>query len=940
MKTLGIPIAALLFGASVALPISANAAAIGGPGLRTAAVDAGLPRDMTASGGSHTLSGGTVLVQYNEGGGGGGGGGGYAPQGGGGGGYAPQGGGGYNRPYNGNGGYAPQGGGGYNRPYNGNGGNSFNTGAAILGIMSAIARQHQLEEQQKQQRQYNIQLYNNQLQKRREQVEHQRKLDIEKAKLEEQRQEQLDDIKKQLNEERKARLNQPQPNTPQPNPSYSPQPNTPLPNPAYLPQPNGPAPTVENDPYHDGPHHDRVGDIVINIIPAPDNCPDNFQELRVGATVLYPRRTDFPANPSLCAGTTGKGCYLKVESTPATCGGSRQVCVERCPTPLPPMVVDTCSGGNCAPQINRACTGGNCEPQPQINRACTGGNCEPQPQINRACTGGNCGQQYEPSQKPTKQASLTVKSNDYVEPNHPKPTKEASLTVKSHDYFEPDHPKPTKEASLTVKSHDYFEPDHPKPTKEASLTVKADDYVELNHPKPTKKPELTVKAHDDEAHHATKPAGNTDIATHSGGELDTAEPFNPPAGGDQQTFFNPVQCPNLNLSGCGRAFQEQGRKEAEQKKKAEEERKQKEQEQEALDQDLDSKHCNKLGGVSMASLRNSTNYKGLIQCLTSDCKAPIDIRATSFNAPHTEIREGVTGLAAAVPDVGGMLSGVTKFLWKDPTSGAVFDQMKKYVNDLVPQMIEGAELTHLDNRVTGLKDFFAKYNRTKNLVQKGQQLTTLEGTLDTLERDFIDADQPEKALAYFVAFATLKLAVLREEYLHATEYYGNDVDHCGKRQDLNATVACFKEDAKQIKQRALEWRLNKIHVSRDKYVMGAGHIYWTGHKASAGDDFCDWHTPTYDHRDRDHGDDSTNIAFTQYNQRRDDVAKAFGNNLDLILEPLTHWAYVTEMAQRVVAGHPSKSGDQCKPQSADQSKCKLCDSSCLSGAFDANGSEP
>ena len=75
------------------------------------------------------------------------------------------------------------------------------------------------------QQQYN----NNQAQKRkyREELEHQHKFDIEKAKLEEKRQEQLDDIKKQLNDEKKARLNQPQPNTPQPNPSYSPQPNTP-----------------------------------------------------------------------------------------------------------------------------------------------------------------------------------------------------------------------------------------------------------------------------------------------------------------------------------------------------------------------------------------------------------------------------------------------------------------------------------------------------------------------------------------------------------------------------------------------------------------------------------------------------------------------------------------------------------------------------------------
>ena len=976
MKTLGIPIAALLFGASVALPISANAAAIGGAGLRAAAVDAGVLGDVGAGGRLHTLPGGVVLVQYNEGGGGGGGGG-----------YAPQGGGGYSRPYNGNGGYAPQGGGGYNRRYNGNGGNSFNNIGAGAAIIYSIIRQHQMEQQYKQQQQQ--QQYNNQLQKRREQtkyreeLEHQRKFDIEKARLEEQRQEQLDELKKQLNEERKARLNQPQSNTPQPNPSYSPQPNTPLPNPAYLPQPNGPAPTVENDPYHDGPHHDRVGDIVINIIPAPDNCPDNFQELRVGATVLYPRRTDYPADPSLCAGTTGKGCYLKVEPTPATCGGSRQVCVERCPTPLPPKVVDirppyvqptppyqpppvTCNGGNCAPppvacpggncapppvacsggncaplpQINRACPGGNCAPLPQINRACPGGNCEPLPQINRACTGGNCGQQFEPSQKPIKQASLTDKSHKYVEPEHRKPIKQASLTDESHEYVEPEHRKPIKQASLTDESHNYIQPKPAKKIKQALRTDTANKYVQ---PKPATKIKQALRTDTANKYVQPKPAKKIKQALRT----DTANKYvqqKPTKQAQRTDKANKYIQPNGKLTKqAKRKLQkvvdlihlakqdDDEKKEADEKKKQDEAKERQEQAEaksqqegakerqeqayeDQLDQHPDSKGCSKHGGVPKAWLRNSKTYEGLMQCLTNGCKPSTgDIPNASFIAPNTALRDALTETLSNVPEVGGLLSGVAQELWGDPTTPALFDQMQDYVKGVVPEMIEDAETQDLKKRLIILRDKLADYATTQNLLDRGEKLTNLIGDLANLQREFVDPAHPEKRLAYFVGFATLRLAALREKYLHTKDYWGNNLDLDKNSHALNAAIDEFQKQAQEIKDSALAERLSHIYVDRHVARQGGGwgpnYKVWA---ATAKDDRCDWPAHTYEHDEfahcfsdmiNSHCDptDQTINADKQAARRKEIVAKAYGEDLDLILAPITHWAHATDMAHKVVA---------------------------------------
>jgi hypothetical protein len=874
MRKLGGPIVALLLGAGVALPVSANAAAISGAELRAGAVDAGLLRDVSGAGGSRAFPG-VVLVQYNEGGGGGGG--------------YNGGGGGYNQPYSG-------GGGNYNRPYNG-GNNSFNSGAAIgagAAVIFGIIRQHQIEEQNKQLQQHEQQqqYYNNQVQKRkyREELEHQHKFDIEKARLEEKRQEEIDDIKKQLNDEKKARLNQPQPNTP-------------LPNPAYLPQPNTLPPAVDPEPYHDTVHN-----IVINIIPAPDNCPDNFQELRVGATVLYPRRTDFPADPSLCAGTTGKGCYLRVMTSPASCGGSRQICVALCstlpPPAAPPKVVDirpyvppapmppipptqvvippplpyppppvTCNGGNCPPPPV-ACSGGNCPPPPVT---CNGGNCAPQ--INRTCTGGNCEPHFEPSQKPIKQASLTDESHKYVEPDHPKPIKKASLTDESHKYVEPDHPKPIKKASLTDESHEYVEPDHPKPIKKASLTDESHQYVEPDHPKPIKKASLTDESHKYvEPPHGTKPAAKTDIATtESAADLDSAE--------------------------------------------------------------LDSKGCLPNGALPVVAFPNNEQYQKLMQCVGGGCGPEASV---SFDAPSTAQRSVALGGLSAIPKVselgelsntlkkvaklggglvgklpvGALVSGVAAILWPDPTPDALFDQMKTYVDKILPKAISDEHIQHLKNSVEGLKTAIDAYTEAKNLRYKGVLLGSLEQILNGIEPDFNDPRAPQQALAHFVAFATLKLTVLREEYLHANEYYGDDADHDLAACKLNNAVLKYTNAAKDIKQRAMDWRIKQIQFEWTRKTSGDPEHNWY---SKAWDDFCDW-DDTY-HKVSD--------AYFGIHMRKMAIRDSYGKALDVLLAPLAHWASSTERAS------PALKEQDCHrlPPSRDESTSDTSDTSDISDIF-------
>ncbi len=532
------------------------------------------------------------------------------------------------------------------------------------------------------------------------------------------------------------------------------------------------------------------------------------------------------------------------------------------------------------------------------------------------------------SQKPTKQASLTVKSNDYVEPDHPKPTKQASLTVKSNDYVEPDHPKPTKQASLTVKSNDYIEPNHSKPTKQASLTVKSNDYVEPDHPKPTKKPELTVKAHDDEAHHTTKPAGNTDVATHSGGELDSAKSFD-------------VPCPKRPYRGMtnSRRCAEKIREETEEKAK--------ETKQYALDHPVtDSKGCTADGGLSNASLQDNSDYRALMLCITNDCKPP-DQTDASFDAPSNLAKTVVTGLEKAVPSlalpegggaVGGLLSGVTDYLWKDKTSDALFEQMKAYVKKLVPEMIAQEHYDNLGSLLDGMRDDLGGYFADTEPRSQGQDLNKIDGVLMGDRGQFEHPDHPEEMLAYFVAFSTLHLAVLREQYLHTQKYYcepGEDYtsDACAKQhhtylQRLNNAVDRYTKDAQKLKDEVLDWRLKKIHVNSGQttesipppqvggWVNNNYNNTVTLDTTTAMDDFCGtslWHGPTRVHHSWDHlvwG--PTDRAQKDADARKAAATEAFGRNLDLVLRPVAHWASVTPVAAPVVVAQAAPAGGHTK----------------------------
>jgi hypothetical protein len=281
----------------------------------------------------------------------------------------------------------------------------------------------------------------------------------------------------------------------------------PTPAPYVRPDPTPVIPT----PVVTGEDEDTINNNTVNIIYPPPSCPDNFPELKVGPTVLYPRRTDFPAERTLCTGTTAKGCYLRVVSAPSACGVSQPACVAYCSTPKKTQEVkrnDPPYNPPVVPQPYYPPTPTPQETYKQLTRAeetvVSESKSEPYPKPTPAIDTVVSESKTEPYPKPTP-AIDTVVSESKTEP-YPKPTP-AIETVVSESKTEP-YPKPTP-AIETVVSESKTEP-YPKPTS-AIETVVSESKTEP-YPNPTPAVETVVSENRDEPGPNLTPALDTVVA--------------------------------------------------------------------------------------------------------------------------------------------------------------------------------------------------------------------------------------------------------------------------------------------------------------------------------------------------------------------------------------------------------------------------------------------
>jgi delta endotoxin, N-terminal domain len=794
-------------------------------------------------------------------------------------------------------------------------------GNAIAGLIAGVAtmairegiRQKQINDYRQQQQTYQIQNQRQQQarkQNQRNQAAQQRRNNEEKARQKreealanEKHQEEVDELnrqkreltqlKKDIENQKAAEQNKPA---------------------GYPSDDNNPAGNTETRT--DSYENESKGNVVINIIPSRPGDPDPGT-LKVGPVTLYPSHIDLPPDRTICTGTTAKGCFLRIVTTPSAGGGSRQECILYCnpdprprpvppPRPIPtPVVVVT-------PTPTPIPT-----PTPVVVVTPTP---TPPPVVYPTPTPIPTPVVY-PTPTPIPTPTPVIVVTPTPTPTPITRTYHAEWTVFAEETVVP---KPrSKPAWKTVMAEETVVP-KPRP-KPAEKTVMAEETVV---PKPRPKPaEKTVMAEETVVpKRKPKPAENTVIATEqkitnnktsdsnktvenktanddsNTDNKTTDDKKKPPGGGgqiDEAERYDPVRCPNINFGPCAEEFAkeraEEEKKKAELKKKEEERKKKIAELKQRFDDPgpPDKKQCTPQGDKPLKGLLVDHDFQGLLG-------GEDGVKPTSGDplqhllADHA--RTIVTTGISKIPAVGKVLGGLTKLLWKDPSKDELFDKMKLYVDNLVPDSITRERVDQLAGSLSGLRLDLKKYLHHEELSRKGGDLTTLIGLINDKEDEILSGSTPpEKALPLVLAFGLLKLTALREQYLHMNDYYkANAHDHSWDFQDYNDAVRQYAKVAADLKDKIIANRLAKIHLNEGDYSKPIGStdfgniIYDKIEYSNPTDDFCDWEK-VYDRSDRD-------AALAELKRRQDEVRKVYSEDLDLILQPIAHWPSSTTVA--------------------------------------------
>jgi len=268
----------------------------------------------------------------------------------------------------------------------------------------------------------------------------------------------------------------------------------------------------------------------------------------------------------------------------------------------------------------------------------------------------------------------------------------------------------------------------------------------------------------------------------------------------------------------------------------------------------------------------------------------------------------IIGIAGKVPEIGGGLSALMGLFWPaDDTGERVWNQMRRYVNDLVRELIAQEQLDQLAKQLEGLRLQLASYNKEKFGSQiKGGTFTTLLGLFNAAEPFFFDAREPQRRLPFFVALGTMRLAALRELYMsYADIYLEADKNAAQHLTDLKDKIKKFTDAATLSRERALEWRLGKVSVIHTETTSWGVVGPSTNHHWSAHDAYDGFHREWSYNTLTGGTTNAEALARKAHVDRQAEVRSQFSAELDRFLSPARLWRYldptVTEKPKEITA---------------------------------------
>jgi hypothetical protein len=284
---------------------------------------------------------------------------------------------------------------------------------------------------------------------------------------------------------------------------------------------------------------------------------------------------------------------------------------------------------------------------------------------------------------------------------------------------------------------------------------------------------------------------------------------------------------------------------------------------------------------------------------------------------------GVAGPAGMAIKALGPVATIIGFFWKETDNyQAVFDAMKKYVDDVVPEMIDRARVEDLGHEVGGLRRAMDEYTRLTSPLAKGIKLSEIVTLTQTMEDKFFDFKHPEKLLTQFVTFGTLKLAARREQYLFAEEYYGpkgRDDRENVYLPELQKDVKRYSQGAAAMRDQALAWRMSKVRLEPwEDCCTNLGYqsnVPFTRYRIK--DEMCGWQydVPRIYHRQNEFNSQFKDRKLADANghlaERADQVKQGFLNQIYPVWEIANYW----EDFGKVPASGEIKSPGPVQPES-------------------------
>lgn len=271
---------------------------------------------------------------------------------------------------------------------------------------------------------------------------------------------------------------------------------------------------------------------------------------------------------------------------------------------------------------------------------------------------------------------------------------------------------------------------------------------------------------------------------------------------------------------------------------------------------------------------------------------------------NAQLEKAVSGLAGATPYAGPAMSALIDIFWPVSASDPheYWNLIKQFIKDLIDEIISEEKAKALELRLQGIHNNLTDYQNTSfGVPQKGQWFTNVLSSIDDAEPFFFEQENPEKTLTYFVSMGTLKLVVLREQYLFYDKIYQvPDPDRDKHLQTLQKTIKQYTDAAYTAKDNAIKWRLGLIEINHgtrtDFGLLGPSttHI-WTvkdKHVANKLDPHIDlelsweWNTLTGGNGNAEA------IANNVYSNHKSQVEAELGAKLDSFLSPAYQWCYL------------------------------------------------